>query len=91
MAKPATPGANSRNDSASGATWSGCWVRTCAAGSVTAIMIAVLSMDSSMTARFDPALVRSNCVAVLADSTGKALVTIASGSTEQIAVNTRFP
>ena len=54
-------------------------------------MIAVLSMDMSMTARVDPALVRSNSSPSVADSTGKALVTIASGSTEHTAVNTRFP
>lgn len=91
MAKPATPGANSKNDSASGAIWSDFWVRTCAAGRATAIITAVLSRDSSMTARFDPALVRSKASPSVADSTGKALITTAIGSTEQIAVNTRFP
>ena len=60
----------------------------CAAGIATAAITAVPSQDISMTARVDPALVRSNASPSAADSTGKALVTIAIGSTEQTEVKT---
>src|ERR1700722_5176273 len=87
-AKPATPGAYSRNAWASWVTWSGCRARTCAAGTAHAAITAVPSQDISMTARVDPALVRSKSAPSVADSTGNTLVTIAIGSTEQTEANT---
>ena len=52
--------------------------------------MAVPSQDISMTARVDPALVRSKSSPSAAESTGNTLVTIAIGSTEQRELNTRF-
>ena len=80
----------SRNARASGVTWSVLLGKDVRGGQRDRDMIAVLEQDMSMTARVDPALVRSNSSPSVADSTGKALVTIAIGSTEQTAVNTRF-
>ena len=59
-----------------------------AAGTATAAIAAVPSHDMSTTARVEPALVRSNSSESVAESTGNALVVIASGSTEQTEVNT---
>ena len=46
---------------------SGCWTRTCAAGIETAAITAVPSQDISMSARVDPAQVRSKSASSVAD------------------------